>query len=225
MSITYNTEIVRDGLVFHLDASNKKSYPGSGTTWTDLSGNNNNGTLINGPTYDSANGGSFVFNGSNNNIDCGNGSSLNVGNVITLNAWFYTGSVSSYQTIAAKNTGDPEFGWEFANSSSSFRLTFRPSSTQVDLTLAGILSINTWYMGTMTYDNLTAKLYLNGVLRGETSTGGPVTLNSTGPLLIGRRNAGNFYNGRISNISIYNRVLSAAEINQNFNGLRGRYGI
>ena len=225
MATKYNPSIVKSGLVLYLDAANSRSYPGTGTTWNDLSGNNNNGTLINGPTYDGTNGGSLVFNGSNNNIDCGNSTSLNVGNIITLNAWFYTGSVSSYQPIAAKNTGDPDFGWEFANSSSSFRLTFRPSSTQVNLNLAGILSINTWYMGTMTYDNLTAKLYLNGVLRGETSTGGPVTLNSTGSLFIGRRIAGNHYNGKISNVSIYNRVLTASEVLQNFNATKGRYGL
>ena len=63
MSINYNPRIVTDGLVLLLDAGNTKSYPGTGTTWTDISRNGNNGTLTNGPTFDSANGGSLVFDG------------------------------------------------------------------------------------------------------------------------------------------------------------------
>jgi len=63
MGITYNTSIVRNGLVLHLDAANRKSYPGTGTTWTDLSGLNNNGTLTNGVSYQSVNQGAFNFDG------------------------------------------------------------------------------------------------------------------------------------------------------------------
>jgi len=68
MAVGYNPRIVTDGLVLALDAGNTKSYPGSGTTWTDLSGNGNTGTLTNGPTFDSANGGSIVFDGTNDYV-------------------------------------------------------------------------------------------------------------------------------------------------------------
>ena len=71
--------IVKDGLVLHLDAANYKSYPGSGTTWSDLSGNGNNGTLTNGPTFDSGNRGSIVFDGSNDFVYLSNPSSLAFG--------------------------------------------------------------------------------------------------------------------------------------------------
>ena len=65
MAINYSPKIIRDGLVLCLDAANPKSYPGTGTAWTDLSGSGNNGTLVNGPVYSSANGGSIDFDGSN----------------------------------------------------------------------------------------------------------------------------------------------------------------
>jgi hypothetical protein len=68
MALAHSPSIVTSGLVLCLDAANPKSYPGSGTTWTDLSGNGNNGTLVNGPTYSSVNGGSIVFDGSNDYI-------------------------------------------------------------------------------------------------------------------------------------------------------------
>ena len=104
MAISYNPRIVTDGLVLALDAGNPKSYPGSGTTWTDLSGNGNNGTLTNGPTYSSANGGSIVFDGvddyaeitdSSNNFDLG-------GIDATLEFWIYIPSTSGADVIIGK---------------------------------------------------------------------------------------------------------------------------
>jgi hypothetical protein len=221
-------EIVESGLVLALDAANSKSYPGSGTTWTDLSGNGNNGTLVNGPTYSSTNGGSFSFDGSNDYVDCGNNSSLSVGNNITANAWFYINSTASYQVILGKVAGDFSLGWEMVNSSGTFRLIFRPSATQINLSV-GSLSVGKWYMGTLTYDNTTARLYLNGVQTGSTTTGGPVTLNSTQILTIGRRDpaasGAAYFNGNIAQTTIYNRALSATEIQQNFNATRSRFSI
>ena len=75
----------------------------------------------------------------------------------------------------------------------------------------------------MTFDNTTARLYLNGVQTGSTTSGGPVTLNSTQSLTIGRRVQGNFYDGNIAQVSIYNRALTAQEIQQNYNALKGRF--
>ena len=69
MAIFYNPRTITDGLVLCLDAANRKSYPGSGTTWTDLSGRGNTGTLTNGPTYSSANGGSIVFDGTDDIVN------------------------------------------------------------------------------------------------------------------------------------------------------------
>ena len=219
-------EIKEDGLVLALDAGNTKSYPGSGTTWYDLSGSGNTGTLtnMNGDNLNSANSGSFTFDGTNEYVDCGNSSILDVGNNITVNVWFYVSQTSSFEAIVAKVLNDYTLGWELDNSSGTFRVTLRPSATQVDLN-AGNLSVGNWYMGTMTYDNTTARLYLNGVQTGSTTSGGPVTLNSTEPLRVGGRVQTPNFSGNIAQVSMYNRALSASEIAQNFNALRGRFGI
>jgi hypothetical protein len=217
--------IVTDGLVLSLDAANVKSYPGSGTVWRDISRGGNNGTLVNGPTYNPANGGSLVFDGVNDSINCNANSILNVGNNITVNTWFYVNSNSSYQPIISKTLSNSTAGWELANSSGVFRTTFRPSVTQINL-IAGSLVIGKWYMGTMTFDGTTARLYLNGVITGNTTTGGPVTLNSSQPLQIGTRGIdANWYNGNISQTQIYNRALSPSEVLQNFNATKTRFGL
>jgi len=224
MGLGHSPTIVLRGLVLYCDAANVKSYPGSGTSWLDLSGYSNNGTLTDGPTFSSSNLGSIVFDGINDFVSCGNSSSLDVGNNITVNVWFYVNSVSSYQPIVAKVLNDFSLGWEFANSLGNLRLTFRPSATQINLQ-RGSLSVGNWYMGTMTYDNTTAILYLNGAQTLSTTSGGPVILNSTEPLTIGKRASGQFFNGNIANVQVYNRALSPEEIQQNFEALRGRYGI
>ena len=90
MGTAYNPTIVTDGLVLCLDAANSRSYPKSGTAWSDLAGSNN-GTLTNGPTFSSANGGSIVFDGSNDRVDTGVNPATLVGdgNPATISAWFY----------------------------------------------------------------------------------------------------------------------------------------
>jgi hypothetical protein len=224
MGLSHSPSIVTNGLVLYLDAANVKSYPGTGTTWTDLSSSGNNGTLVNGVGFNSSNGGSMVFDGVDDFINGGNSSVLDVGNNITVNCWFFVNSTSSYQPIIAKVLNDYSLGWEIANSSGNFRVTLRPTATQIEV-ISGTLTAGNWYMGTMTFNNTTARLYLNGVEVGSSSSGGPVTLNSSQSLNIGRRIQQNYYNGNIAQVSIHNRALSAQEIQQNFNALRGRYGI
>ena len=170
-------------------------------------------------------GDSITFDGTDDYINCGTSSSFDVGNNITAIAWFYVDSTSSYQPIVAKVVSDATAGWELANSSGSLRLTFRGVG-EMNL-IAGSLSVGNWYMGAMTFDNTTGKLYLNGDQTGSTTTSnGSLTLNSTQPLEIGTRGIGNnHFDGNIAQVSIYNRALTASEIKQNFNALRGRFGI
>ena len=221
---TITEPIVKDGLIFRVDAGNSNSYPGSGTTWFDLSPNANNGTLTNGPTFNSDNKGSIVFDGSNDYVDFGNSSVFDVGNNITIVSWFRVGSVSVYQPIIAKVKTSTN-GWEFANSSGRLRVTLR-GTTNVDLLSAvSSLSLNNWYMGAFSYNGTTTRLYINETQVNSSSSGSP-TMNSDIALRIGTRTtAANYYNGRISVGYMYNRQLTADEISQNFNALRYRYGI
>ena len=93
MAFNYSPKISTDGLVLCLDAANTKSYPGSGTVWSDLSRGGNNGTLTNGPTFNSGNGGSIVFDGVNDYVDCGV-SNISLPINITLISWIYQSTIT-----------------------------------------------------------------------------------------------------------------------------------
>ena len=232
MGVAYNSSIVTNGLVLCLDAANPKSYPGSGTTWTDLSGNGNTGTLTNGPTYSSANGESIVFDGVNDFIDCGFSSSVRSSNV-SYEVWIrFSVSQQSKSIISLHKdgTGGCSIGLHdnFPN-----RIKFHTNTIGANngngILGTNQLNDNIWHhiVGTYNSSNSTMMLYVDGIL--DRTLVGPTTpiYPSDRNLNIGRWTGGGTqnFNGNISNAKIYNRALSAAEIQQNFNALRGRYGI
>lgn len=226
MAIAYNTKIVTDELVLCLDAANKKSYPGTGTTWTDLSGNGNNGTLVNGPTFNSENGGSIVFNGTNNYSSFIDSSSLRLLGSFTLSAWINCNSpLSSYQMIFDSQTSTGLYGYTLRLDNSTGRILFRISNSSSSIEKQGNLSLtaNLWYNVVGVYNGTSISIYLNSVL--DASLSGSITPAYITPLRIGSRVDGYFFNGKISQAQIYNRALSTAEIQQNFNAFRGRYGL
>ena len=96
MSTKYSPQIVTSGLVLALDAANKVSYPGTGTTWYDLSGNGNTGTITNGPTFSNVNLGTIVFDGTNDYVSIPSTSNFNNGNNITVEAWVLCTNWSTY---------------------------------------------------------------------------------------------------------------------------------
>jgi hypothetical protein len=210
--------IVIDGLVLLLDAGNPASYPGSGTTWSDLSGNGNNGTLVNGVGYNSDNGGSLVFDGVDDyvltpvNIDA---------NPNTVSAWFNASSTSGARGIVLTDNGGWDKGFEITNGVFNIHVGNNLSSTGVSA-----LS-NTWYFGTIIYTSISMSFYINGT---NVWNGGAPGGTSGSTVEIGRANfpggAGSrFFIGNIAQVSIYNRALTASEIQQNFNAIRSRYGI
>jgi hypothetical protein len=238
MATNYNPRIVADGLVLALDAGNAKSYPGSGTTWTDLSGNVNNGTLTNGPTYSSSNGGSIVFDGVDDVVNGTINGSIFAGN-FTQSAWIY------------KLNANQIWQGVFTNSSpatnNTYLMTFGNGSVaapynsvganQVGISESGIFldigtHINKWLNITITKSGTTLSIYCykDGTLL---QTSGTITWNggnfaTTNNYQIGRHWAGGNVvplQGNVSNVTLYNRALTAAEVSQNFNALRGRYGI
>ena len=199
------------------------------TTTSDFSGQGNFGTAVNGPTYSTDNNGSFVFDGVNDHIDCGNTSSFNaIGgtNNITVSSWvFYTafgGGGQPYSVITVK--GNP-WTWLMENPSNTirFRITAGGSDVNVSDTVPHLL--NTWYNVVGTYDGANMHIYVNGVLKNTRVQTGTIATNSI-TAKIGTFQGTNYnLTGRISNVSIFNRTLTANEIQQNFEALRGRYGI
>jgi len=230
-------KIVTNGLVLALDAADKNSYPGSGTTWRDMSGNGNNGTLTNGPTFNSGNGGSIVFDGTNDFV-VGN-QSINTGQNFSVFAWIRPGAINVRNAIVGN--GYPYIstkGWLFSTATNygnplilnSFFISIG-SDNAYRTAASNSLVTNTWnYIGgIVTNGGQDIKLYSNGI---ETSYyGGTLSattiLYDTNELNIGRRysTSSELFIGFMGNIQIYNRVLSAQEILQNYNAQKSRFNL
>jgi hypothetical protein len=159
MGIAYNPRTITDGLVLCLDAANPKSYPGSGTTWTDLSGNGNNGTLVNGVGY------------SGDNLG---------GNI-------------------------------------SFRV---PGGSTANFTATGFSGINQWGYVTCVYNQTHRQIYFNGSFVSQIAEAG-VTVDFGSPQIVDPNNQ--IFQGNIANFKVYNRALTASEIQQNYNATKSRY--
>lgn len=218
MGVAYNPKIVTDGLVLLLDAANSKSYPGTGNTWFDLSASKKNDTL-NGATYSN---GTINFDGISNSSYAYLTGVPNF-SAITISAWYY----SNISTSSALISHLP------------FILHFRGAGFYLranDGTDSGYLGWNplpvgnVWNMLTGTWDGATMKLYLNGVKQANelSFAGGANKLlrNNEAVTIGGYFNSSQpWTNGKLSTVNIYNRALSDLEIKQNFNAMRGRYGV
>ena len=225
MGLAHSPSIVTDGLVLCVDAANTKSYPGSGTTWTDVSGKGYDGTLTNGPTFSSNYGGNIVLDGSNDFVTGVHNSELNLRNDVTVECWFRrTGGRSSWVRILGKgNSSNRTYGlWYHVNSNYFLYQRYGPSSINVMPTIPVVL--NTWYhmVGTSSGSNHT--LYLNGVNVGTGSLS-QTFHSSTDPYKVGSFDGSYHHTGDVSNCRIYNRALSEAEVKQNYNAHKGRFGL
>ena len=232
MSVNAGPNAVEDGLVLALDAANSRSYSGTGTTWSDLSGNGNTGTLTNGPTFDSANAGSIVFDGVNDYINYA--SNLNVGNTFTVNCWMKP-TTSGRQTIFSnKYPYQSNKGFFLCcpgNSSTSFFISLGQDQ-KIAMSSNGAITSNIIQMITVTVNsNLELiKLYVNGLEISSYSlqTDADILVQyDSGVFVTGKRDttSNDKLNSPIYNLQMYNRALTAAEVTQNFNATRSRYGI
>jgi hypothetical protein len=218
MGVVYNTAgIVTDGLVLALDAANPKSYPGSGTIWTDVSGNGKNGTLVNGVGFNSSNKGSLVFDGVDDHVTI---SQRETSPAFTYETFLLTTNVTKDQMYAG-TTADA-FYVRIVSSRAFLSVS---ASGQRTLSHGQVLQSNTIYHIVSIYNGVQLKIYVNGVL-----TEGSVinaTMTDWGADRIGRwrDNDQRSFVGNIYTLRAYSRELTPKEIQQNFNALRGRYGI
>jgi hypothetical protein len=216
----YTGGIVTDGLVLNLDAAKVDSYPGTGTTWYDISGNNNNGTLTNGPTFSGiGKQASIVFDGVDDYVQS-NISKSSFPNLITLSIGFKLLSFVDVKGLLqfADNLSST-IPWILIRTNGSNTMSwYLHGGYQINQTIL----TNTVYFLDLTYDGTTWRAYKNGVLDGSW-TGAFGTLSGNYFWI------GNGYNGytniQVYNTKLYNRALSAQEVSQNFNALRSRYGI
>lgn len=229
-------KIVSDGLVLNLDAAQLRSYPGSGTTWTDLSGSGNDGTLTNGPTFDSGNGGSIVFDGTNDQVR------LPATNIIlssmpnghTLECWFKSTKTTASRIInTSRDSGGSVFSLLILSGGAgagSVAFQYRNSTNTATIAIAyasGGLNDNNWHHMVGSVSSSTGGvLYVDNVSRGTNTTN---TLTTAGSFrsIIGSTPAGTseFFSGNIAIVRIYNRPLSATEVGQNYNAQKSRFGL
>jgi hypothetical protein len=217
-------QIVTNGLIVNLDAANKDSYPGTGTTWTDLSGNANNGTLINGPSFNIDSGGCIDFDGIDDSVT-GNKPTLSA---VTLEYYCkLTGnSTGGYPHLVM--SGNTFIGLVGNTSSARFRIAINPGAGYSEITSDLLNPSATFKLYSMTYDGTTVKMFVNGVQQAST-----MNIASTFELM-----TGNAYQlsavttpsydkapNKMAAFRIYNRALSATEIAQNYNATKTRFGL
>jgi hypothetical protein len=220
--------IVTNGLVLSLDAANTKSYQSGSTTWFDKSGNAKNGTLISGSTYSSANGGSIVFDGVDDIINFGTGSNFFPLPQFTIDIWF-----KSLGTVPTTGTTPGLFGFTYGircylNATS---MTF---SVDNGTDMSGVSvsdtfrSDNKWYNATFYHTGTNMGIYINGVFGNSTNgTWSGTSRWPTDTWNLGRdnNNTSQFYPGHIASCKIYNKVLTASEILQNYNATKTRFDL
>lgn len=238
MALVHSPRIITDGLVLCLDAANTKSYPGTGTTWTDLSTNKNNGTMTNmdGTNFNSGNGGYLTFDGTNEYTSVTiNNFFTSFNQQITMEAWIYVPSSATwsngtnYGNIIARGNFDGAHGFWRTQTNNQVSFYCRQAGGVVlNVQSIGLITRDAWYQLVGTW-NAGTKLYINGNLVDSDSGTLGDTENNV-PFEIGRNTAaagaaGNWFTGNIAGVKIYNRALNDGEITQNFNALRGRFGI
>ena len=232
MGLAHSPRIVTDGLVLALDAGNTKSYPGSGTTWTDLSGNGNNGTLENDVGYDSGNGGALSFDGTDDYATLSSSQIAPGTGAFTWNFWakhIPTAEIGpGTSSILFSGTGSNTLYGVVSMDSRTYGVLYYAQGYRIaDYDTA--FNDQWWHIAFVGNGGVsgsrTLKLYRNGVQAGSTYTY-DYNFTSTTPY-IGRNHsyAPESMRGFISNTTYYNRELTASEIQQNYNALRGRFGI
>ncbi len=220
MATNYNPSIVTSGLVLCLDAGNTRSYPGSGTTWTDLSGNGNTGTLTNGPTYSSNNGGSLVFDGTNDYV----ATSFTPSNSCSISIWFNNNNTYNVHNRGLFSTyGTSVYSGFYIGTTilatGGLRIFYNGNGNTV---LSYTFAVNTWYNVCVTSSGSLILVYVNGYLVNNIASG----TTHQNPLAIGiTRFDANYWTGNIAATSMYNTVLTADQVLQNYNALRGRFGL
>jgi hypothetical protein len=219
-------DLVQDGLVLALDAADKNSYRGTGTTWSDLSGNNNTGTLTNGPTFSNVNLGTIVFDGTNDYVSIPSTSNFNNGNNITVEAWVLCTNWSTYThpMIVAKGINVEWILWKSNDTGVVGKLGWRGLGTAYTTTS---LPNNIWVQCVGSIGSGGQKVYLNGVLESTvgntTFTSGNVDVTIAAGLVTG--SPSNLLGASVAITRIYNRQLTDNQVLQNYNVTKTRFGL
>ena len=214
-------DISTTNLVFYLDAGKSMSYSGSGTTWTDLSSSSNNGTLTNGPTFDSGNSGVLVFDGANDRVEFGS-DMFDPNSNFTITAWVnFDDLTSGTHTIVSDHSNTGSFQFRYSVNNNGVQIV-DSNIVNVGVFSSSVLSAATWYQLTVTRSSNTYTLYINGSSNSSfTSTNvydrGPQTIGANYNLTT------EWFDGKIAQVFAYSSALSASEVTQNYNATKSNY--
>ena len=224
---------VTDGLVFYLDAANTKSYISGSTTWTDISGFQRNGTLTNGPTFDTESGGNIVFDGTNDYCNIPT-SAVPTGNQATVSFWTKFNVTQASSIFSAYNSaGQRQINIHLTWSDSIVYWDCGASGGAYDRINSSTLTVaqkTGWHNWVFTKDATSGimVIYLDGISlasgTGKTNTIGAISTASK-RCSIASFDDTLYYSGNISSMLLFNRALNQSEIQQNFNATKGRYGL
>lgn len=212
--------IVTSGLAWAVDAADRNSYPGSGTIWYDLQAGGDNVPLTNGPTFNSDNGGSIVFDGVD---DIGAATDVPT-SLLTVSIWVYKTSTATNQGIITRNNTI----WGVAQITGTLRVLIQTIGTYQDTGYT--IPLNQWVNIVYTYAGTgvagSQVVYINGT---SIFTGAGSGTFSTGrirgnPFFVGASNA-TYWGGRIAQAQVYNRALTTSEVLQNYNNQKSRFGL
>ena len=221
--------IVTNGLILNLDAGFTPSYPTTGTTWYDVSSGGNNGTLTNGPTFNSANSGSIVFDGTNDYVNLLTSGLVSGWTSLTYNVWVnITQNPSSpFPGFIASQTSIPSLNVAFGSWDTTRTLWYEVDTVNGNYYGGGpgsnTFSLNTWFNVCMVYDGSNVYGYYNNSLDKQFNATG--ALNTISDLRIANSTGYGFLNGKIAIAQAYNRALTAAEVSQNYNATKSRFGL
>ena len=221
--IAYYGNIVRDGLVLNLDAAKRDSYPGTGTVWRDIAGGVITGSLVNGPTFNTNNGGSITFDGVDDYVIC------TKSNITGNTPW----SISIWINVDISKNGAGRQGWMVwrGGQSTSQLIAIGVTSGYVevahyanDTTFTNSpISFGTFQNITVTFNGTTELIYMNGTNTDNKSTS--LSLTDGDWYFSSRVGASGFLKCNMSQFIVYNRALSATEVLQNYNATKGRFGL
>ena len=229
-----SAKIVTDGLVYSVDASDRNSYPGSGTSWNDLV-HKNNGTLTNGPTLvsDGTSGNYINLDGSNDYIEVGNVAEIKqaINQTFTISFWARPVYAGGYRCVFGFMNGDNTAGGgiEFVNNTRKFKFWVADSNNWAGPECTSDATDNVWCQIVGTSDGSTLRIYFNGVQEDTESKAGCGDITSAGNIRLGCHagllESARYWKGGIGCVQVYNRTLSALEVTQNFEIQRERFGI
>lgn len=227
----YGVGIVRNGLVLNVDAGNFASYPTSGTTWYDLSGNVNDGVLTNGPTYSTSNGGALIFDGVDDYVNLGNtidfaSSQFSAG--FTIELWVNPKVTTANSALFSSAQGSSGGEWQlyiWYNTDQKFGTAQRYSGSQNDFQTSNTYAPDNWYHLVVTSNNTTCRIYVNAVEQNNNGTGQPNNQPSGREVRIASFKNYNFSQSTTAICRVYNKALTSGNVTTNFNADKGRYGL